>query len=210
VPPPPELIQVLLVGDGALSQLGAALHTEDGLRVVGEAHNSTEAVTHAEELLPDVIVTGPGLPTPCGITVCRTIKQRVPWARILMLTSSRDRAQLFEALRAGATSCLHTAGTNQIADAVRAVFHGDCQLSAVMARRLLLAFTEPSRSAAAPDATGAEPAGLTTRERQILQCAARGWPNRKIAAALGSPRTWCDTSFATSWRSCRCEPASKQ
>jgi DNA-binding NarL/FixJ family response regulator len=186
---PPDVIRVLIVDDHALYRRGlqTVLATEDGIDVVGEAADGIEAVVLAEETLPDVIVMDVGMPKRGGIEACRLIKQRVPSARIIMLTSSDDEANLFEAIRAGANGyLLKDVPPEEVAAGIRGVFHGQSLISPMMASKLLTEFAQMShQGAAVPAATPElELPRLTERELQILRLVARGGLNREIATEL--------------------------
>ena len=185
--PPPDVIRVLIVDDHAIYRRGlqTVLATEDGIEVVGEAADGVEAVAETEEKLPDVIVMDVSMPKRGGIEACRVIKQRVPSARILMLTSSDDEANLFEAVRAGANGYLLKDATEEVAAGIRALHDGQSLLSPMMASKLLLEFTHLSQREAAPEPTpGLEAPRLTPRELEILRRVAKGGTNKEIAADL--------------------------
>ncbi len=156
-PAPPDVIRVLIVDDHALYRRGlqTVLATEDGIDVVGEAADGNEAVDLAEETLPDVIVMDVGMPKRGGIEACRVIKQRIPSARIIMLTSSDDEEHLFEAVRAGANGyLLKDVPPEEVAVGIRGVFDGQSLISPMMASKLLQEFSKMSRhEAAAPAPT---------------------------------------------------------
>ncbi|HET8987648.1 MAG TPA: response regulator transcription factor [Humibacillus sp.] len=185
--PPCDVIRVLLVDDHALYRRGlqTVLSTEEGIEVVGEAVDGVEAVERAEETMPDVVIMDVGMPKRGGIEACRVIKQRVPSARILMLTNSDDDADLFEAVRAGANGYLLKNATEEIVAGIRGVFLGQSLLSPVMATALLHEFNQLSQRVAAPATVpGLELPRLTSRERHILVLVAKGRLNREIAEDL--------------------------
>ena len=127
-----------------------------------------------------------GLPKRGGIDACRLIRERVPSARILVLTGSDDDADLFDAVRAGATGYLLKGVTDEIAEGVRGTFHGQSQLAPAMATRLLQEFRQLSPGSSAPTAdVSPEQPRLTERELEILELVARGRLNREIADQLG-------------------------
>ena len=183
-----EVIRVLIVDDHALYRRGllTVLDTEDGIEVVGEAADGVEAVDQAEETLPDVIVMDVSMPKRGGIDACRVIRQRVPSARILMLTSSDDEANLFEAVRAGANGyLLKDVPPEEVAAGIRGVHQGQSLLSPMMASKLLTEFALISQRDTLPAPTpGLELPRLTHRELDILKLVARGRLNREIAAEL--------------------------
>ncbi len=188
--PPPDVIRVLIVDDHALYRRGlqTVLATEEGIEVVGEAADGVDAVDQDEETMPDVIVMDVGMPKRGGIDACRVIKQRVPSVRILMLTSSDDESNLFEAVRAGANGyLLKDVPPEEVATGIRGVFHGQSLLSPMMASKLLTEFAQISQRAEAAEpnpSPGLELPRLTERELGILKEVARGKLNREIAADL--------------------------
>jgi two-component system NarL family response regulator len=152
VNPPDEAIRVLVVDDHALYRQGlrAVLATEEGIEVVGEAADGVEAVDRAEQTLPDVIVMDIAMPKRGGIEACRVIRERVPSARIIMLTSSDDEEDLFEAIRAGANGYLLKNMTEELAAGIRGVFDAHSLISPTMATKLPLEFNHLSRPTLAP------------------------------------------------------------
>ena len=106
-------------------------------------------------------------------------------ARILMLTGSDDEADLFDAVRAGATGYLLKNVTDEIADGIRGIFDGQSQLTPAMATKLLGEFTRMSKRASGPDALSQlEVPRLTERELEVLDLVARGRTNGEIADEL--------------------------
>jgi DNA-binding NarL/FixJ family response regulator len=183
----PDVIRVLIVDDHALYRRGlqTVLATEDGIDVVGEAADGNEAVDLAEETLPDVIVMDVGMPKRGGIEACRVIKQRIPSARIIMLTSSDNEENLFEAVRAGANGyLLKDVPPEEVAAGIRGVFHGQSLISPMMASKLLTEFAQMSRHGAPAPTPELELPRLTDRELGILRHVARGKLNREIAGEL--------------------------
>ena len=161
------------------------LATEDGIEVVGEAADGIEAVDQAEETLPDVIVMDVGMPKRGGIEACRVIKQRVPSARILMLTSSDDEEHLFEAVGPGpAATCsrtCHRGGGGRDPGLRRAVAHlADDGIQAAP-RVLQDQPTGEARLRPPPRARAAPPDGARARHPQARR---RGKLNREIAGEL--------------------------
>ena len=101
-------IRVLLADDHALvrSGLRSILEHEPEIDVVGEAGDGHEAVGRAQELMPDVILMDVRMPRRSGIEATQQIKDLMPHVKILMLTISDEEADLYDAIKAGASGYL--------------------------------------------------------------------------------------------------------
>ncbi len=67
------------------------LGLEPGVDVVGEAGDGLEGTRLATTMVPDVVLLDVRMPKRSGIEACLAIKEAVPSAKIIMLTSSEKR-----------------------------------------------------------------------------------------------------------------------
>jgi len=175
------VIRVLIVDDHAIVRAGLAqlLATTDDIELVGATADGQEAVSLAEELRPDVILMDLSMPGLDGVAATARILERLPEARILVLTSFSDQRRIVDAIQAGAEGyLLKNAEPDQILGGIRAVAEGGLPLDPMVARALLTA----RRPAAAIT--------LTEREREVLSLVRAGLANKVIAQRLGiSERT---------------------
>lgn len=77
-----------------------------GIEVVGIAKNGWEAAEQAKSLRPDLILMDIRMPECDGLAATRIIKSEMPEAKIVILTTSTENADLFEAVRSGAIGYL--------------------------------------------------------------------------------------------------------
>ena len=172
-----ETIRVLVVDDHAVVREGlrSFLELQDGIEVAGEAADGDEAVTLAGQLDPDVVLMDLVMPRVDGLEAMRSLRERLPSTRVIVLTSFLDDDKLLPALRAGAAGyLLKNAHPTEVARAIRAAHSGEALRDPTVAARLVetLAGREDPL------------AQLTAREREVLLLLGRGFPNKLIAREL--------------------------
>jgi len=179
----PEPIRLLVVDDQELFRRGLTmvLSGEPGLELVGEAADGETAVEMVMRWAPDVVLLDVRMPKKSGIDTCVAIKAAAPATRIIMLTASDDEADLYDAVKSGASGyLLKDSSIDEVAQAVRLVADGQSLISPAMATKLLDEFKQMSR----PDRAAVLAPRLTDRELEVLRLVARGCNNREIGEQL--------------------------
>jgi DNA-binding NarL/FixJ family response regulator len=175
----------MVVDDHALFRRGLemVLENEEDIDLVGEASDGAEAVQKAQELMPDVVLMDVRMPKRSGIDAAREIRDVMPHVKILMLTISDEEADLYEAIKAGASGyLLKEIPIEEVADAIRSVWQGQSRISPSMASKLLTEFAAISK--AADERPPMPSPRLTDREMEVLKLVAQGKNNRDIAREL--------------------------
>jgi DNA-binding NarL/FixJ family response regulator len=94
--------------------------------VVAEAGDGETALTQAAAASPDLVIMDINLPTIDGIETTRRLLASHSDIKVLVLSSSDDRAQVVDAVRAGASGyLLKTAAPTELLDAVRRIHQGE-------------------------------------------------------------------------------------
>ena len=150
-----------------------------GFRVVGEAGSGRVGLELASSLRPDLVLLDVRLGDMDGIDALRRLRETGVESRVAVITASRDPADLRAALRAGADGyLLKSTEPHALLVQLRRVVAGQMVLADGLAESLARSIRDDRRCEAM------ELAGLTARERQILECIAAGHSNLKIAAEL--------------------------
>lgn len=174
-------IRVLIVDDHAVVRRGLRhlLGTSADMEVVGEAEDAAGALSAAASLQPDVILLDIRLPGISGLQAAPQLRQSVPEARIIVLTTYDDDQYVAEALGSGAHGyILKSASDETVAQAIRAVHQGERLVTPDLMGKVLERFEALSKS------TVRYESGLGDGELQILRFLAAGATSKEIAAQL--------------------------
>ena len=173
-------IGVFVLDDHEIVRRGicGVLDAEPGIQVTGEAGTASSALAEIPALRPDVAVLDVRLPDGDGVSVCREVRSRMPQVACLMLTAFSDEQALVDAVMAGAAGyVLKQIRGCDLAGAVRAVASGQSMLDPRATSQLI------ARLRAQPDKP--DPlAGLSPRERTVLELIGDGLTNRQIGERL--------------------------
>jgi len=167
----------MIVDDHSVVRMGltAIINLEKDLIVCGEAENGTEAVQAAKRLKPDVVVMDLMMPGMNGAETTTALKEAVPNAKVLILTSFGTATELADAFAAGATGAVtKNLSNDELTVAVRDTAAGIRHLSPEIKASLEEAEPTPT---------------FTKRQMEVLDAITRGLSNDNIATMLGLSKT---------------------
>jgi DNA-binding NarL/FixJ family response regulator len=165
----------MIIDDHEVVRRGIAevVDRAEGMSVVAEAGSVADGARRAALVRPQVLLVDLQLPDGTGIELLRTVRETLPTARAIVLTSFDDDDALAAALDAGAAAyLLKSVRGAEITDVIRAVAAG---------RVLLDERTVTRRKAGHDDPTE----NLTPSELKVIELIGEGLSNREIAERLG-------------------------
>lgn len=172
-------IRVVIADDHAIVREGLRILLAGiaDVEVVADAASGPEAVTAVETHRPDVVLLDVRMPGNEALQAVRTILERQPASRVLLLTSYIEERLIDDAIKAGVAGYLLKDTTrDDLVAAIRDAHVGRSVLHPEVQETLLRRIRAPH----APAPTEA----LTARELQVLRHIAAGQSNKQIAAAL--------------------------
>jgi two-component system nitrate/nitrite response regulator NarL len=179
-------MRVLLIDDHALVRKGIEeLLQSRGVQVVASVSSGEEGVRRAREISADAILLDVRMPGLSGIETLQRLRASGIATPVVMLTMSRDDADLSAALRGGAQGyLLKDMESEELVPALEAVLRGE----PVVAREMVGTLAHLVQGDAGRGRKAQRPetpfAGLTPRELEILEHVAGGLSNKMIAHAL--------------------------
>ena len=178
------LFRVLIADDHPPTRAGVRAALErDNFVVCGEAADARSAIEAARRERPDVCLLDIHMPGD-GIQAAETIARELPEAAVVMLTVSRTDADLFNALRAGASGyLLKDIDPVRLPLALRGVLEGEAALPRRLVALLIEEFRERKRRRRVP-LVGRRGVELTDREWEVLESMKQGHSTEEIAARL--------------------------
>lgn len=145
------------------------LGVRSDIKVLGCSHSGPQAVVMARELLPDLILMDVELDTKTGLETTASIKAELPDIKIIMLTDSEEREELFETIRRGAQGyIMKNTPVDDIYHFLLGIVAGDVPLNCLISEKLLGKYKDLGLK-------------LSTRELEVLKCLASGLCCRETA-----------------------------
>jgi len=174
-------IRVLVADDHQVVREGLerVIGQEPDMRVVALAADGEQAVDAAREHAPHVAVIDMRMPKLGGIAAIKSLRDRSPATRVLVLSMYEDERYTKAALDAGAHGYVSKrAGAATLLGAIRRLHAGQRFVEA------------PAQT---PGDAAVDRAGLSIREQEVVRLLALGHTGRAIADALGISKSSVDT-----------------
>ena len=167
------MIRVAIIDDHVVVRAGLRyiLEADPDLEFVGEYGGGLGAVDFVMLNNPDVVLLDVRMPDRNGIDALKDILKANPKARVVMLTTSDAEEDVFRAIEEGALGYVMKESPIEVISAAISSAHAGEVFMTDEVRRIY--------------ETRKGSKGLSSREAEALQLAAKGAGNREIAAAMG-------------------------
>lgn len=157
-------------------RLETAIAQADGLELIGSAENALTGRSLVGAGGFDVLLCDLGLPDGSGIDLIGAAARQSPETDILVITMFADQTKVIDSIRAGARGyLLKDQRVDECIEAIREIRRGGSPISPIIARQLLRRIH--------PEAAAGD-AGLTEREREVLNLLSRGFSYAECAELL--------------------------
>jgi len=173
-------IRVLVVDDHVVVRKGicAIFAEESDFEVVGQADNSSDAVTLVRQLKPDIILLDILLGEANGLDLAQQLQRACADMRIVIFTGFTDEGHLLRAMRIGVHGYLQKSlPLEEVLAALRAIYKGERVIAEPRAVTQVL--NEFSRLTKEQERVRS---GLSNLEIELVRLAAEGHSNKEIAA----------------------------
>jgi len=184
-------IQVIVISQQVFLRQGIeqSLSRVRDITISATAEASDEVLSIIDNMPPDVALLDIDTPADTGLKLARRIKLHLPTIGVVVLTSSPDDAQLFQALKAQAVAYLSKeVDTTDLVNVIKRVAAGEHPINESLttnpnvADQVLQQFQEFSTQSESEEFLSP----LTQRETEILNLIAKGYLNRQIAVKFGT------------------------
>lgn len=173
-----SMIRILLVDDHEIFRDGmkALINDIEGYSVVAEAGNGHEALKCLELLDIDLVLSDLHMPEMDGLKLTRTVRERYPKIKIVVLTMDAERAYIETVREIGAHGYI-TKSTNlvKLQSVLSSVFESDSLFELAITAGEIRKSEEKNTSVLSQ---------LTKRELEILSLIAKGLTDKEIAEQI--------------------------
>jgi two-component system NarL family response regulator len=165
-------ISILVADDHPVVREGlvALINRRSDMRVVAEASNGRDAVDRFFAQSPDLALLDLRMPIMDGVEAAAAIRQKVPSARLVIITTYERGEDIYRALKAGVQGyLLKDAPVEELVRCIQSVSMGTTWIPPVVGAQLARRVTDRE---------------LTPREAEVLHTVVKGKSNKEIGVTL--------------------------
>ncbi len=175
--------KILIVDDHPLLRQGIkqVIEIEEDLKVIGEASSANEAIDMINRDKPDIAIVDITLAgNVSGIELVKSINERFPEIKSLVLTMHDESLYAERAIRAGARGyIMKEVASKNIINAIRTILNDELFLSENISKKIIDKLVRGSA-----DTIGISVENLSNREFEIFQLIGNGFSTKEMAKKL--------------------------
>ena len=194
------MIKVMIADDQELirQSLQIVLEMKEGIEVTATAKDGREVIQEVRKDKPDVILMDIRMPEMDGVYCTKTVKEKYPDIKIIILTTFDDDEFVFSALKYGASGyLLKGVSMDELYHAICTVYNGGAMINPDIATKVFKLFSKMSMSNYAIQVDDSLSKDLTQAELKVIQQVGFGLSNKEIAQKLylseGTVRNYVST-----------------
>ena len=194
------MIKVMIADDQELirQSLQIVLSTHEDLKVIDAVENGFAVLESIKKEKPDVILMDIRLPEMDGVYCTKTVMEKYPDIKVIILTTFDDDEFVFSALKYGASGyLLKGVSMDELYRAICTVYNGGAMINPDIATKVFKLFSKMSMSNYAIQVDDSLSKDLTQAELKVIQQVGFGLSNKEIAQKLflseGTVRNYVST-----------------
>lgn len=194
------MIKVMIADDQELirQSLQIVLSTHEDLKVVDAVENGFAVLESIKKEKPDVILMDIRMPEMDGVYCTKTVMEKYPDIKVIILTTFDDDEFVFSALKYGASGyLLKGVSMDELYRAICTVYNGGAMINPDIATKVFKLFSKMSKSNYAIQVDDSLSKDLTQAELKVIQQVGFGLSNKEIAQKLflseGTVRNYVST-----------------
>lgn len=181
------MIKILIADDQDLirESLKIVLDLNKDMDVIGTAENGLKVLELLKKGLPDVILMDVRMPEMDGVLCTKTVKEKYPGVKIIILTTFDDDEYVFYALKYGASGyLLKGCSVQELTAAIHTVMGGGSILNQGAINKVVKLFNQLAQANITMELDGRRVEELNRTEKNIASLVGRGLSNKEIAEKL--------------------------
>lgn len=181
------MIKILIADDQDLirESLKIVLDLNKDMEVIGTAENGLTVLELLKKTLPDVILMDIRMPEMDGVLCTKTVKEKYPGVKIIILTTFDDDEYVFYALKYGASGyLLKGCSVQELTAAIHTVMGGGSILNQGAINKVVKLFNQLAQANITMELDGRRVDELNRTEKNIASLVGRGLSNKEIAEKL--------------------------
>ena len=181
------MIKVLIADDQDLirESLKIVLDMNGDMKVVGLAENGSKVLEFVKKNVPDVILMDIRMPEVDGVLCTKTVKEKYPDVKIIILTTFDDDDYVYHALKYGASGyLLKGCSVQELTSAIHTVVSGGSILNKNVTAKVVKLFNQMAQTNISMEVDADGVKELTQTEKKIANLVGSGLSNKEIAEKL--------------------------